>query len=222
MLPISNLLWNVLPKLRFMQFPWRWTLCLGVPFTLLVVIGVRRWTLRIALYVAALCVLAFVWQHYQPPWWDTAADLREMQDNMATGAGYEGTDEYTPAGADPATLDKDARRVTIDGPAQAAIHVLEWGAEQKRFTVELSAADRAVLHLFNYPAWRVTVNGQPLQTETRSGAGQMMIPLQAGSSRVEITFVRTWDRIAGAWLSLAAILAAFLLLKEPGPLRRSG
>ncbi len=222
MLPISNLLWNVLPKLRFMQFPWRWTLCLGVPFTLLVVIGVRRWTLRIALYVAALCVLAFVWRHYQSPWWDTAADLREMQDNMATGAGYEGTDEYTPAGADPATLDKDARRVTIDGPAHAAIHVLEWGAEQKRFTVELSAADRVALHLFNYPAWRVAVNGQPLQTETRSGAGQMMIPLQAGSSRVEITFVRTWDRIAGAWISLAAILAAFLLLKEPGPLRRSG
>ncbi len=221
MLPISNLLWNILPKLRFMQFPWRWTLCLGVPFTLLVVIGARKWTLRIALYLAAVCVLAFVWQHYQPPWWDTAADLREMRDNMATGAGYEGTDEYTPAGADPAVLDKEARRVTVDGPAQAAIHVLEWGAEQRRFIVELSAADRVVLHLFNYPAWRVAVNGQPVQAQTHNGTGQMMIPLEAGSSRVQITFVRTWDRIAGAWLSLAAILAALLILKKPGPLRRT-
>ena len=221
MLPISTLLWNILPKLRFMQFPWRWTLCLGVPFTLLVVIGVRRWTLRIALYLAAVCVLASVWQHYQPPWWDTAADLREMQDNMATGAGYEGTDEYTPAGADPAALDKDARRVTVDGPAQSAIHVLEWGAEQKRFTVELSAADQVVLHLFNYPAWRVAVNDQPVQAETRNGTGQMMIPLEAGSSRVQINFGRTWDRMAGAWLSLAAILAALLILKKPVPLGRS-
>ena len=59
----------------------------------------------------------------QPPWWDNAADLREMQDNMATGAGYEGTDEYTPVGADPSYVDKDARRVTVDGPAHAAIHV---------------------------------------------------------------------------------------------------
>jgi len=39
------------------------------------------------------------------------------QDNMASGAGYEGTDEYTPAGADASVTSKEARRVIVDGPS---------------------------------------------------------------------------------------------------------
>jgi len=215
MLSISNPLWNVWPKLRFMQFPWRWMLCLGVPFTLLTALGVRRWLARIALYLAMLGVLAFVWQHFQPPWWDNKADLREMQDNVATGMGYEGTDEYTPAGADPSAVDKAARRVSVDGPAHAAIRVFDWSAERKRFTAEMSGADNLVLHLFDYPASRVEVNGRPVQAGMREGTGQMLVPVQAGTNQVQIIFTRTWDRMAGGWISLAALLLTILLLRRP-------
>jgi len=214
MLSITSPLWNILPKLRFMQFPWRWLLCLGIPFTLLTALGVRRWTSRLAVYLAMLCVLAFVWQHFQPPWWDYAPDLREMQDNMATGAGYEGTEEYTPVGADPSAVDQTARRVTVDGPAYAAIRVSEWTAEHKLFTAEMSAPDNLALHLFNYPAWRVEVNGRIVRPDTREGTGQMLVPVEAKTNRVQITFVRTWDRTAGAWISLAAIVIVLISLRE--------
>jgi len=214
MLSITSPLWNILPKLRFMQFPWRWLLCLGIPFTLLTALGVRRWTSRVAVYLAMLCVLAFVWQHFQPPWWDYAPDLREMQDNMATGAGYEGTEEYTPVGADPSAVDQTARRVTVDGPAHAAIRVSEWTAEHKLFTAEMSAPDNLALHLFNYPAWRVEVNGRIVRPDTREGTGQMLVPVEAKTNRVQITFVRTWDRTAGAWISLAAIVIVLISLRE--------
>ncbi|MFZ0771207.1 MAG: 6-pyruvoyl-tetrahydropterin synthase-related protein [Candidatus Sulfotelmatobacter sp.] len=206
MLPITAPLWNILPKLRFIQFPWRFLLCLGVPFTLLTTLGVRRWTSRLAICLAMLCVLAFVWHHLQPPWWDYAPDLREMQDNTATGAGYEGTDEYTPVGADVYNVDKAARRVTVDGPAHAAIRVSDWCAENKRFTAEMSAPDNLVLHLFNYPAWRVEVNGHQVQAGTREGTGQMLVPVEAGANRVVITFIRTWDRRLGGWISLLALI----------------
>lgn len=214
MLSISDPLWEILPKLRFMQFPWRWLLCLGIPFTLLSAMGVRRWTARVALYLAALCVLAFVWQHFQPPWWDNAADLREMQDNIATGAGYEGTDEYTPLGADPSAVDKDARRVTVDGPARAAIRVDEWKAEHKVFSAEMTAPDNLVLHLFKYPAWRVEVNGRQVQAGSREGTGQMLVPVGAGENRVEVSFIRTWDRSAGAWISGVGLMLAVVLLRR--------
>ena len=213
MLPITNLFWNLLPKLRFMQFPWRWTLCLGLPFTLFIALGVRRWPTRAALYMATLCVIIFAWHHFQAPWWDTSADLREMQDNVGTGAGYEGTDEYTPAGADPSTVDKDARRVTVDGPARGEIRISEWGAERKRFTAELSAADKLALHLFNYPAWRVEVNGQIVQAGTREGTGQMLIPVGAGANRVQIIFARTWDRTLGAWISMVSIVFVLMTMR---------
>ena len=213
MLPITNLFWNFLPKMRFMQFPWRWTLCLGVPFTLFIALGVRRWPARVALYLATVCVLIFAWHHFQAPWWDTRADLREMQDNVATGLGYEGTDEYTPNGADPSAVDKDARRVTVDGPAHAVIRVTDWGAERKAFSADMSGADNLILHLFNYAAWRVEVNGQIVQATTREGTGQMLVPVEAGANRVQVIFVRTWDRTLGAWISMVAVIFVLLSLR---------
>ena len=123
---------------------------------------------------------------------------------MATGAGYEGVEEYTPIGADPTAIDKDARNVTVDGPAHAAIHVYRWEAESRTFTAEMSAADRLRLRLFRYPAWRVEVNGRVVETAGRAETGQMLVPVAAGMNRVEIRFVRTWDRSLGGWISLIA------------------
>jgi non-canonical purine NTP pyrophosphatase (RdgB/HAM1 family) len=215
MLSITSVLWKILPKLQFMQFPWRWMLCLGVPLSLLMVLGVRRWAARVAMYVAMLFVVALAGRHYQPPWWDHAADLREMQGNMASGAGYEGTDEYTPVGADASAVDKDARRVTVDGPAHATIHVSRWDPETKLFTAEMSAPDNLALRLFNYPAWRVDVNGRQVQAGTREATGQMLVPVEAGTNQVQITFIRTWDRRAGGWISALALVLVLALLRWP-------
>lgn len=222
MLSPTNPLWDILPKLRFMQFPWRWLLCLSVPFALLMAIGIRRWSARLTLYLATLCVLAFVWHHFQAPWWDTVADLREMQDNMATSAGYEGTDEYTPLGADPAEVDKAARRATVDGPAHAAIQIVEWDAERKVVTASMSAPDALALKLFNYPAWRVEVNGRQVQPRSRESTGQMLVPVETGKNRVEITFTRTWDRTAGAWISLISLMLAIVPLRKSPRLASQG
>ncbi|MGA9542672.1 MAG: 6-pyruvoyl-tetrahydropterin synthase-related protein [Candidatus Sulfotelmatobacter sp.] len=215
MLSITNVLWRILPKLQYMQFPWRWMLCLGIPFTLLTVLGLRRWSMRVAFCLATLAVLAFGWRHFQPPWWDNAGDLREMQDNMESGEGYEGVDEYTPVGADPSSVSKDARRVTVDGGAHAAIHVSQWTPELKLFTAEMSAPDNLSLRLFNYPAWRVNVNRRQMHPGAREGTGQMLVPVEAGTNQVQISFVRTWDRTAGGWISLLALILAFGLWKLP-------
>jgi hypothetical protein len=215
MVPLSSVLWDVLPKLRFMQFPWRWLLCLSFIFTFLITVGVRRWWIRFAICLAILLVIATGWRRIQPPWWDTAADLHEMQDIMDLGAGYEGTDEYTPQGADPSAIDKEAREVTAEGPQHAAIRVLQWNAESKVFTAQMSAPARLALRLFNYPAWRVEVNGRVVRTGTREGTGQMLVPVEMGANRVRVTFIRTWDRTAGGWISIISALCVGLLTAIP-------
>ena len=202
MLPMSAFFWKALPKLQYMQFPWRWLLCLSMIFTVFVSVGLRRWWQRGVVCVLSLVVIVVAWRYVQAPWWDTAADLREMQDNMATSVGYEGTDEYTPLGADPSAVDKDAREVTVTGPARAAIDVLRWDAESKVFTAEMSASDQVALRVFRYSAWRASVNGREVETTARGGTGQMLIPVGVGMNRVEIQFARTWDRTVGGWISL--------------------
>jgi 6-pyruvoyl-tetrahydropterin synthase related domain len=215
MLPVTGVLWNALPKMKFMQFPWRWLLCLSMICSLLIAIGVRRWWTRAAICLAMLLVVGTAWRRIQSPWWDTAGDLREMQDNVVTGAGYEGTDEYTPVGAEPAAIDKVARNVIVDGGEHASIRVLQWNARSKVFVAELSGPSRLALRLFNYPAWQVMVNGHAVQTAARENTGQMLIPVRAGVNRVQIRFVQTWDRTAGAWISLCGLL---ILLVEVRPI----
>jgi hypothetical protein len=221
MFPVTALLWRILPKLQFMQFPWRWLLCLSMIFSLLFPIALKRWWMRAAVCLLSLAVIGVAWHRIQAPWWDNAADLREMQDNMYTGVGYEGTDEYTPLGADPAAIDKDALKVTVNGPAHAAIRVLQWNEESKSFTAEMSAPDQLALRLFAYPAWQAEVNGHIVATAARSETGQMLVPVQAGMNRVQVNFVRTWDRTAGGWISLltALCVALFVLRRRRNPAR---
>jgi hypothetical protein len=218
MFSVSAGLWKVLPKMLFMQFPWRWLLCLSMIFSIFVAVGIRRWWWRAAVCALSIFVVVAAWHRIQPPWWDNAADLREMQDNMATGVGYEGTDEYTPAGAEPGSIDKDARNVTVAGPAHAAIRVSRWGAESKIFTAEMSAPDELRLRLFRYPAWQVKVNDRMVETAS-ADAGQMLVPVEAGPNRVQINFVRTWDRAAGGWISTVTVfgLAVWNVLASRRP-----
>jgi 6-pyruvoyl-tetrahydropterin synthase related domain len=222
MFPVSAALWKFLPKMQFMQFPWRWLLCLSMIFTLFVSAGlmwgqppsaVRSSEARLGLtivrcliFVIIILVIVTAWHRIQPPWWDNNADLREMQDNMTDRVGYEGTDEYTPVGADPAAIDKDARNVTVAGPAHAAIRVSRWDAESKTFTAEMSAPDQLALRLFRYPAWQAEVNGRVVETATTE-TGQMLVPVEAGMNRLQITFVRTWDRAVGGWISLLTAIS---------------
>jgi 6-pyruvoyl-tetrahydropterin synthase related domain len=219
LIPLSAPFWKFAPKLRFMQFPWRWLLCLSMILSVVITFGLRRWPVRALVCAGAIFLIVVSGYRIQRPWWEDADDLQELRDNMQdnivqdpthTVAGYEGTDEYTPTGADSSAIDKGARRVTVEGLEHARIHVAQWNAESKEFTAEMSAPARLALHLFNYPAWKVEVNGRVVQAGTRESTGQLMVPVEAGPNRVQITFVRTWDRVVGGWISLVTALLVML------------
>jgi hypothetical protein len=214
MLSPTLFFWQHLPKLRFMQLPWRWLLCLNVPMVFLTVRAWKHWAARTAIYVAMLLVIAFCWQRVQEPWWDTALDMAEMHRNLYEKVGYEGTDEYVPLGSDSYEIKQDARRVTMEGPGTAQIRVTRWDAEAKSFEATVSAPGTLVLRLFNYPAWKVWVNGAVVTAENRAVTGQMSIPAQPGENRVEVKFTRTWDRTLGGIVSLISLLGTFIFWRR--------
>ncbi len=201
-------LWLHLPQLRYVQLPWRWLLCLNVPFAVLVALATRRWWFRALVYAAMLAVVLLLWHRVQVPWWDAAADLREMVDNQHDGPGYEGTDEYVPVAADPYEIDQRAPRVLFRGTGRAELEVQDWKAESRLVIATTSAPGKLVFRLFNYPSWRVLVNGHAVVTQTAQTTGQLMVPVAAGESRVQITFVEGWDRIVGAAITMVALALA--------------
>jgi hypothetical protein len=220
MLPLTGILWAVLPQLPFVQFPWRWLLCLNVPFAFFVTLAFSSWIKRAVVSAAMLAVLWLVWHQVQPPWWDQAADVQELQDFVSDGAGYEGTDEYVPAGIDPQAVNKSAPLVAVAGKGKANIRMLEWSPQFKRFTAEVVRPERLRLKLFNYPAWQVEVNGAPIVAKSQPKTGEILIPLETGISEVRVKLMRTPDRTRGGIVSVVTVvlLAGWTIYRYRAPL----
>ena len=205
MLSLSNLLWQHLPKLRFVQLPFRWLLCMNAALAMLLPMAAKRWTSRLLASAVFLAAVILAGYRIQPPWWDMAADIREMSDAVADGTGYEGADEYVPAGADPYELNKSLPRVSNDTGAPVPSKVLAWAQTEKHFKVHAAAAQNLTVRLFNYPAWEILVNGKPTETHRTDVTGLIVIPIAAGDNDVHIHFRRTSDRIVGDIVSLISV-----------------
>jgi hypothetical protein len=112
LLPISLPVWDLLPKLRFLQFPWRWLLVVEAPMALLFAAAVvprRGAKRRERVMVGLLCALLFAASavfaatHF---FRDDAEfdDLATILARHSSGTGFIGTDEYAPLGADNSTV----------------------------------------------------------------------------------------------------------------------
>lgn len=227
MLSLSNFFWQHLPKFRFVQLPFRWLLCMNVALAMLLTVATKRWTMRLLAFGVLLTALIIAGYRTQPPWWDTSGDIHEMSDAIADGTGYEGTDEYVPAGADASELNKSLPLVSNvsnvsddshDAGAPVRSEILTWGQTEKHFVVHAAAAQDITVRLFSYPAWQVVVNGRPTATEKTELTGLLVIPVAAGDSDIRIYFCRTIDRLVGDIVSLISLLlfvVAWFIASKP-------
>jgi hypothetical protein len=207
LLSVSNLFWQYLPKLRFVQLPFRWLLPMNAALAMLLAMAAKRWTwtsrfLASAVLLATVIVAGY---RFQPPWWEKAADIRQMSEAVADGNGYEGTDEYVPAGDDAYELNRSLPRVSDDRGAALQSEMLEWEPTEKHFTLHAAAPQNIIVRLFSYPAWEVVLNGKPTATKKTDVTGLIVIPIAAGDSDVRIHFRRTMDRFVGNTLSLITV-----------------
>jgi 6-pyruvoyl-tetrahydropterin synthase related domain len=122
--PISQPIWYALPKLRFLQFPWRWLLVLGLIAAVFIAealvtfatrvfpaphgspsthrIRLRRLTTAAIALILASITATHAYRHY----WQICDDQDNVRAQRAarTTPGFEGTDEYTPTPADNSTI----------------------------------------------------------------------------------------------------------------------
>jgi 6-pyruvoyl-tetrahydropterin synthase related domain len=218
MLPITLVFWRFLPELHFVQFPWRWMSVLALCATIFTAATARGW-LRFAWLLLAM--LAFAGSaHYlvKNAWWDTE-DMPDLQAAMRNGSGFEGTDEYDPVGDDRTDLpQKQPRALLLAIPTDpetykdARVSIEKWNAEHRSIRVVTRRAGRLALHLLDYPAWRVTLNGKPVSIQHSKGTEQMIIPVPAGESELKIDFTRTTDRALGGWISVGSLAASMTVL----------
>jgi hypothetical protein len=223
MLRPSSIFWEQLPKLRFVQFPWRWMAILAVPYTYFLAAAMRHRRMRWIWAVLALAVAGGTATFLvQKAWWDSE-DIPVLREAIANDQGFEGTDEYDPVGDDRYNLPEKAPRVQVlpgeeseGSPPKAEIHIERWTAEEKDLRVTSNEPLRVGLRLLNYPAWRVEVGGKTVAAQRAETNGQMILPLSPGTQRIVAKFASTPDRTLGIAISVLAVLATLMLFSAGG------
>jgi hypothetical protein len=220
MLRLTAPFWSLLPKLRFVQFPWRWMSIDAVVCSCFLAAAIER--RRGWLWFVLVAILSFPLGYFltQNTWWDPD----EMSTQLAaikTSTGYEGVDEYDPIGDDHLDLPKHAPLAKVlpdhsnnsrGKPPNAKIQIETWRTDNHKVFVESSAPARVALRLLNYPAWQVMVNGKMVIPEKPDDLDQMLVPIEAGKSEIQVRFARTRDQTAGIALSIFSLLLAVGLL----------
>jgi hypothetical protein len=242
LLPVSEPVWRYAPELHFLQFPWRWLVVASLLATLAGASAADGLARRIgysAVVGVSLCIGAwgagrYAQQHY--------AQVCDDEDNVAAQetlleplpgspealaiTGFEGTDEYTPSGAEngevqqglpavrllPAPGDDEGDDSSTPNPpwepshlAPGSVAVSDWAPEHKRLTVRAPMPEFAVLRLMDYPAWRVRVNGHTLTGRPHRPDGLLTVPVPAGTTSIDVSYRTTPDVLAGRVVSLFSL-----------------
>jgi hypothetical protein len=229
MLPLSALVWRFAPKLMFVQFPWRWLLVMNVALAVFAAVTfARNRATRLALIAVVPLIILVCYGRFQQKIYDEDRPVA-LAEAIASGEGYEGTDEYTPTQADNSNLQaympRIAIQITTEGdenqkPAPSAVVQSEfqrWDAEHKRFTVDSKLPTHDTLRLLDYPAWSVKVDGKAFSRSADESDGRMVLELPAGKHEVAIDYAHTPDRRWGMIVSLFGLCAsvALFFLRSP-------
>jgi hypothetical protein len=228
MLPVSTIIWEQVPGMPYLQFPWR---LLG-PTNLLLAIcaasGVallpnKPWRWPAVAGALAVTILLAIPLLYPAPWspqfgGTSPAEIIEWEQH-SEALGTTSTGDFLPVTVDvipppmptlirsytgPAPVDK-VNRATI--PTGAEVSVVEHGPRHDRFQVSTPQPFRLRLYTFYHPGWRAYVDGKQVDIEIARPEGFVTLEVPRGSHSVLVRFEDTLPRRVG-WVISAAALAA--------------
>lgn len=231
-------LWHRLPELAFLQFPWRLLAVLGCVLGLAAALALpgSEVPMSIASVAAIAIISAGAWLAYAPL--HQVCEANDLPaDRIALFRAHHGvgpTDEYTPITADndalrwhdpafwlalqpnspaPGTLPNPAASdPNYDAPPPLPETVS--GQAPLHLQLHLQQPEDLILNLRDYPAWAVTVNGNPHPERLGRDDGLLAVALPPGASTVDVHWKTLPDVWAGDALSLAALGVAIFLQRR--------
>ena len=101
---------------------------------------------------------------------------------------------------------------------QGEIESLEHGGGFERIRVQVETPVVVQFYTYWYPGWKAEANGQPIAIRADGPNALITLDLPPGDHDVSIRFANTPLRTVAAFLSIAALIIAILLLWSPSRL----
>jgi hypothetical protein len=230
MLPVSLPIWDHLPLLRYLQFSWRWLEFMAAPAAIFFASAVWLVPLPKRAAVLVLCTVFFIcFSAAAGRYWfsEGAQDQKLIVAAEQGGSGVHWKPEYAPPGVQYEEADAlQPGACLINDPSDywrknGTTGLLLWDRnkaecspfvaklylpESKHVVGEADHAGYLIVKVRSYPAWRVTLNGQPMSTAVEGAYGLIAVPVAKGHVDVGIVWTTTPDVIAGRWISALGVL----------------
>jgi hypothetical protein len=210
-LPASRLVWDTVPLLSSILFPWRLLVVPALAASLLLgaLVSLAAGHARLAAAGGAvlLCCVAYAGYAKAPPPRETDADFTPAA--LARGQG-----------ADAMWIPRAARRSPPPGPrvelTRGAGHAEVLADRTHHLRASVETEEPAPLHvrIFAFPGWRARIDGAATAWRTDPESGDILVDVPAGRHEVRLDFGATPTRRAGELVSLLALVlgAAGLLV----------
>ncbi|MGD9100306.1 MAG: 6-pyruvoyl-tetrahydropterin synthase-related protein [Anaerolineae bacterium] len=235
MFPFSAPIWEAVPGMAFLQFPWRLLGPAGAVLSITAAVGYGliarrgRWGLA-ALGLSLGLTLVLALPAMFPPLWEAdfgPTNTRAIIEFELTGVavGTTSTGDYLPVTVEmqphhePAYLDALFASGSADKvnraslPQGTVVEILSHGPTHDRFHVESEESFVLRLFTFYFPGWRATVDGVEVPIELGRPEGFITFKVPAGTHTAEVRLeaLGTPARTAGTLISLLSLAALFLL-----------
>jgi hypothetical protein len=235
-------LYDLVPLLAFVQFPWRLLALVGLGSALLVGGLVEHASSRgsVRLVLAGVAIAASLVTglgHLEPEHTPVderylAADTPIRADLADYGLGTTHSGEYLPASSGQrnaarfrkALLDEPAPKPDTPDAAASSLHIsrLDWQPGRIRADVQATTPGRLAVHQFAFPGWTARVDGTWTATSTISPFGLLAVDVPPGTHTVEFVWGQTTIRWTGICVTVASLFGLTLLVVGGRPCGRRG
>ena len=237
MVPVSAVVWENLPLLPFLQFPWRLlgpaaatiAVLSGAAVAALITLSpswLQRWIP--ALMVGIILLMAFPLSQV-PPWpadFGSTSAQRVLKIELAgRWLGTTSTADFVPATVDVIPKPESAllddfynersldrvNRVTL--PEGTVVTSEQITPLHMRFNVSGDRDFPLRLFLFDFPGWQAHVDGQLVDIELGRPEGFVTVPVKSGVHVVEVQFATTASRTLATLVTLLALVVTLIVAR---------
>lgn len=208
---LSRPVWAIVPKLKDIQFPYRWLTITSVLVCPLIAASLIVWkkslkknVLRPILLVSLVIVLlAYIY---------TIKEFIISSDFIDRQTFYEQIEKSRSGRSFKDWLPKDAKELkdllpleeNIDA-GKRTVTIINWDSHNKQFIVDEGTEKTLRIRTYNYPLWQAfAINeGQKSQLKTQSESdGTLLVEIPTSKSEIEVNFVEPPRTAYSIWVSL--------------------
>jgi hypothetical protein len=217
----SQVVWDTVPLLHRIQFPWRFlsmaSLCFAVLMGLsLNSISLEAWRERrpAVLAMIGLILILLTFSIKQDILAATYIDHKSFENEVGKSVEGVGLEHWQPVWTTGSMFARPER--LVDAKERGTV-VREWNDGRHEFSVSAGPPTSVRTAITYYPHWQVSINSEPVPAFESDGV--LAFDMPANPSEVKLSFVEPNYSVVSRWFSLVAwiifLVLAVIFLRRP-------